>query len=688
MRKPFASCFVLAVLAAPSLAFGQTEAATDLADAAADEVADAVAEEVADAAEEAEEVADDTEEEVEAVVEEVAPADPEPATPAPRSFEDYANDNPAPAGGSASPSGGGDADWRRLTEAELLEPTRDFPYVEWHGYFRFRADSFWNLDLDTFGTSAVLPPIESVIYPDNEIGDVQLELESAELTNADAEHLAGANIRMRLRPTFHITEKTRLHLELNILDNMMLGSTPDGYNSLNPGGNVRGDVPLVAFSGGQEPPNTQTVLRDSISVTQAYGEVNTFFGTIRLGRMASHWGLGILANGGGSYTHLNEPRVSNRGLSLSGHTCLDCDYGDYVDRAMFITNLFDTYLALAWDYNVAGPSNLSADDYFGQPRDTSQYDDVNSIAVALFQRPMQPAEIAARNRTLKELRRPTLDWGAYFVYRRQRLSAEGYNLEEPADVYVDRDARAYIPDIWFRVLSEPAFRTRIRLEGELAAIFGTIGNADPVGPNEGKERDIRMFAAALEFDYTRAALATGFNAGYASGRSFEGEAEEDYIGFNVNDGWDISASEPTLTNFRFDRNYFVDAIMFREVIGTVTNAIYVNPFFRYDLFSKQDDTLGARLDLITAFAANSEATPSGEGFYGVETDLTIFYREPRYGADIMAGLYLPGSAFDGLRGNTRMPQVANALPRLTANYEADEDATPAWTLQGRFFWAF
>ena len=610
----------------------------------------------------------------------------EPEAPAPRRFEDYANDNPAPSGTTGPASTAGREDWRRLTEAELLEPTRDYPFVEWHGYFRFRADSFWNLDLDTEGTSPVLPPVEALITPGADTSVYQpLTSDENDLTNADAEHLAGANVRMRLRPIFHITEKTRLHLELNILDNVVLGSTPDGFNSLDPSSSVRGDVPLIAFSGGQEPPNTQTALRDSVSVTQAYGEVNTFFGTIRLGRMASHWGLGILANGGGAYTHLREPRVSNRGLSLAGHSCLDCDYGDYVDRAMFITNLFDTYVALAWDYNSAGPTTLTANDYYGQDRDISQYDDVNSIVVALFQRPMRPEEIAARNRTLKELRQPTLDWGAYFVYRRQRLSAEGFNLEDDAEVFVNRDARAFIPDLWFRVLAEPAFRTRIRLEGELAAIFGTIGNAVPTGEDD-KARDIQMFAGAIEFDYTRAALATGFNAGFASGRAFEDDPGT-YVGFNVNDGWTLNDQEPKLTNFRFDRNYTVDAIMFREVIGTITNAIYVNPFFRYDLFSKQDDTLGARLDLITAFAHQSGSTPSGEGFYGIETDLTIFYREPRYGADIMAGLYLPGGAFDGRSGNARMPEVANALG-VGQSYDSDVDATPAWTLQGRFFWAF
>lgn len=627
-------------------------------------------------------------------VQEDAAGEQEPATPPTRSFSDYAETNPATAPAGEGTSTAPDGDWRRLTEAELMAPTREFPHMEWHGYFRFRADSFWNLDLDTEGTSPILPPVEALLSPDNDYADpgAQINAGSDDVTNADAEHLGGANIRLRVNPIIHVTEKTRIHLELNILDNLVMGSTPDGYNESSPTG-LRTDMPIIGFTGTQEPLNYSNALRDSVSVTQAFGEVNTFFGTLRLGRMASQWGLGILANGGGSYSHLREPRVSNRGVSMAGHGCLDCDYGDYVDRAMFTTNLFNTYLVLAWDYNYAGPTSLKPEDYFGQPGDVSQYDDVRSIVVALFQRPLRPEEIASRNRTLKELRRPTFDWGAYFVARRQRISAEGYTAGVDGTnfdriTYVNREARAFIPDVWFRVLSEPRFRTRIRLEGEFAAILGTIGNADPRGQSDDKERKIQQFAGALEFDYTRNALATGINTGFATGRTFD-EDPDGYVGFGVQDAWTLDDSEPTITNFKFDRNYFVDAIMFREIIGTVTNAVYLNPFFQYDLFAKQDDALGARLDLVTAFAMSPDATPSGEGFYGVETDLTIYYREPNYGADIMAGVFIPGSAFDALDGNPRMPTVAQRYGvGASVPFDGDQNATPAWTLQGRFFWAF
>ncbi len=612
------------------------------------------------------------------------------AGPPSRTFEQYAAQNTAT--GGAQP-------WRQITQAELLEPEQTYPYVEWHGYYRFRADSFWNLDLDTAGTSPILPPIEALIEPGTDTSFSDSELDSPvnedgsasdieSYANSGAEHLGGANMRLRLHPIFHVTERARIHTELNLLDNVVLGSTPDGFNEADLGNGLRTDMPIIGFSGSQEPPNQFSAGRESITVTQLYGEVNAFFGTLRLGRMASHWGLGILANGGGSYSSLREPRYSYRGVSMAGHGCLDCDFGDYVDRAMFITNLFDTYVALAWDYNYSGPLGISADQYWGQPRELSNYDDVRSYVISIFQRPLREEEIAMRNRQLKEERRPAFDWGMYFVYRVQKLTAEGFNALEQANDYTwwPRGARAAIPDLWLRYTHEPSFGRRIRLEGEFAAILGSIDNANPNPGNPIRQRDIRQFGGAVEFEYINRALATGLNTGFATGRTIE-EGDETPIGFGVIDEWSVSDQEPVLTNFKFDRNYFVDSIMFREVVGAITNAVYFNPFFQYDLFAKQDDTLGVRLDLITANAMDATTTPSGESFYGVETDVSVYWREPRYGTDITAGVYIPGSVFDGVAGRPRLQSVGNSLGRF-APYAEDVNATPAWTLQGRFFWAF
>jgi hypothetical protein len=240
-----------------------------------------------------------------------------------KAFESYAAQNPAGTGtGAPAPA------FNLITEDQLAAPSTSFPYVEWHGYFRFRADAFSNLDLNTEGTSPILPPVEALLGNSNvqndpvEVNDENgNKVDLTKYADKDAELLGGANVRLRLRPIFHLTEDARIHLEMNILDNVVMGSTPDGYDSNNLD-LVRTDLPLVGFSGTQEPPTESNSGKTSIAVTQAYGEVKTFIGSLRLGRMASQWGLGMLANGGGNYSSMTEQRLSYRGGALAGHSCL------------------------------------------------------------------------------------------------------------------------------------------------------------------------------------------------------------------------------------------------------------------------------------------------------------------------------------------------------------------------------
>jgi uncharacterized protein (TIGR04551 family) len=623
-----------------------------------------------------------------------------------KAFESYAAQNPAGTGaGAPAPA------FNLITEDQLAAPSTSFPYVEWHGYFRFRADAFSNLDLNTEGTSPILPPVEALLGNSNvqndpvEVNDENgNKVDLTKYADKDAELLGGANVRLRLRPIFHLTEDVRIHLEMNILDNVVMGSTPDGYDSNNLD-LVRTDLPLVGFSGTQEPPNESNSGKTSVAVTQAYGEVKTFIGSLRLGRMASQWGLGILANGGGNYSSVTEQRLSYRGGALAGHSCLDCDYGDYVDRAMFVTRVPGFYLALGWDYNSSGATTQKSIDYFGQAADLSQDDDVTSYVVSLFSRPLQPADVAERNRLLKELRAPAFDYGLYYVYREQGLSSEAGAIEGVSgvdnalldDTWIARGAQANILDFWFRYTSEPRAMERIRFELEAAAIKGSIENAGPESNTPAKPRDIDQLGVAMELDYSKGAMATGFNAGYASPRTIEKCDPANPAGcsqisaFAVKDEWQISDREPNLTNFRFDRNYFIDMIMFREVIGAVTNAYYINPYFSFDFLAKQNDILGARFDLITATAVDSELTPSGEGFYGVEADAALYYREPRYSADLSFGYYVPGAAFNGKTGRERLDSVVaiyEGRDGFASTYGSDVTAGNAWTVQSKFNWAF
>lgn len=578
--------------------------------------------------------------------------------------------------------------WRRITEAELAVPTSTYPYVEVHGYFRSRIDNFWNLDLATGGTSSQLPPLEALLNGttrnNGAIGQIPEEITVGDGSTIDlrsytrdrSEYVASANMRFRLQPTFHIAQSASIHLTLDILDNVVLGSQGIGN-----------DNPLNFWT---DSASARAFGREMVDVKAVWAETRSFLGTFRVGRMPNHWGLGMMFNSGGHYSSIRQPRLSYRGLGAAGNTCMDCDNGDYVDRISFTTSVFDHHIMLAYDYNLAGPTQ-GVNDVFGQPRDMGQFDDTRSFVLSVARRPESPEEIARRNRKLAEQNAPVFDYGAYLMYRMQRIDGEScLDTSDPTTcTFVPRGANMFVPNLWFRLEHQPAFRRHLRIEGEIAAVVGKVDFAADslVGlATADVSRDIRQVAGALEFEFTDFAYAVGFNAGFATGRQTGGQNP----GLGANYGTNTRDDE-RYTAFFFDRDYFVDMIMFREVIGTVTNALYINPFFQYDLFSKRADTLGLRLDVISAIAANAEATPSGKGFYGIEANLGAYYRQPRYGADISGGIFLPGNAFNAVEGRPRTANYDSYLGgSVGSTYLSGEAkrAKPATTVQARFYWAF
>src|SRR5690606_21351572 len=117
----------------------------------------------------------------------------------------------------------------------------------------------------------------------------------------------------------HVARSMRIHATVDFLDNVVLGSTPDYAGYL-----LRPDVPLVAFSDAAVPPASGVNgFQDGVRVKEAYAEWQPAF-LLRVGRQASHWGLGILANAG------NE---------------IDDDFGDYTDRALVLLKLYGVYVS-------------------------------------------------------------------------------------------------------------------------------------------------------------------------------------------------------------------------------------------------------------------------------------------------------------------------------------------------------
>jgi len=538
---------------------------------------------------------------------------------------------------------------------KLTERPRSYPYVEHHGYFRFRADFFHNGHLGTVipgdaksGTSGIPAPLTENAY-NNSDTDI-----SSQVGTEDAQVIASANIRFRYQPTFHVSSALRVHATFDILDNLVMGSTPDFASNL-----ARPDVPLVAFSSAQAPPSSGVNgFNDSIRVKEAYGEWQPAF-LLRVGRQASNWGLGILANGGQD---------------------VDDDFGDYTDRALLLLKLFDVYITAAWDFVYSGAVTDDPTQNFGQPKDLGSADDVNQYVVAFFQRPLSQKEQDERRAAVYERFEPAFDWGIYGVFRTQSFDLDNTSLKAWRDQggvasydslgLVPRDAFAVIPDLWLRYEQRFDFSSGIKVELELAGILGSVDNISSELTGEESSRDIQQFGGALEIQYTLDRLDIGLDTGFATGDDAEGFGILDRHTLSNPDG----SPNTKLTSFKFDRDYQVDLLLFREVIGGVTNAVYIKPWIAYDLFEGPEDTLGFRLDLEYAQALEPLATPGNSSFLGFEADARAYFYDKAAGfkLDLEMGFLFPGGAF-------------NYRPVDNTN---NRDASFAFTLQTRLTMQF
>ena len=191
------------------------------------------------------------------------------------------------------------------------------------------------------------------------------------------------------------------------------------------------------------------------------------------------------------------------------------------------------------------------------------------------------------------------------------------------------------------------------------------------------KRDIKMWGGALKSDYRMDNLRLGFEVGAASG----GEV----LAFGIHDGFAVpTGADGDITNFRFDRDYQVDLILFREIIGAVTNALYFKPTVEYDILRSVRSVLGLQLDVVYARALKAErvgagnyiGTPSGGANYGIEFDASLFFREQdRFSLQLAYGLFIPMDAF-------KLPADRNL------NEGKDRDAANAQTIQGRLVLKF
>jgi uncharacterized protein (TIGR04551 family) len=518
--------------------------------------------------------------------------------------------------------------------------------VTFDGYFRFRSNWFNKLSLGFEDLGSGLPFPQSLLCRRDT---------PAELSNC-SQSIGTANIRMRFEPTFHLSETVSIHTQIDALDNLVFGATPRGV--FWDGSPRPPDVPTSALTNTQVPPEAgRNYVTDSIAVKRAWGEVVTPLGRLRVGRMPSHWGLGMLTHSGGY-----DP--------IHGTTCTDCDYGDTVDRVQFGTTIPGTPFraAVALDWLATGPTSAQTELWRsrsgGQPIDLEDEDDGTqwTVMISRFDDPRE------WQKKLDE-KALALNYGIYFAYRSQQFEAIDTTLGQApaADVgFVERGAKVYTPDVWGRLAIGD-----LRLEAELSLVFGSIKTLEDLVPNL-VDQDIFAMGGVAKLEYLLVGgdLVLGFEAGFATGDQWEDGGR-----LNVHDADYLpqDAFDTTISNFRFNYDYHVDLILFRQLLGTVTNAVYLKPTMRYDI----TDRFSLKVAVITSFALKPVSLPGNDPFYGLELNGDVGYHNDDEGffAGLSYGVLFP---FSGLNRPSALFPITNANGITEAG-----DAKTAQTIQFR-----
>ena len=502
--------------------------------------------------------------------------------------------------------------------------TKVSPVFELHGYYRVRAEVFNNMALGRKDVKALWPQPADNDYIDlagthhvvNLCGDDPLNPEPC----ASATQ-AGANMRFRFAPELHISDNLRIMAQIDLLDNVVLGSTPEGYANAPSAGGYHvlprgGYAPTGAFvSTAWAPVSGITSAKDSITVKRVWGEYMTPIGQLRFGRMPSHWGIGMLVNSGDTY---------------------DSDYQSTADRLMFVTGIkaWDLYFAAAWDFANEGAISAALNEQQGQPYDLAQGDDVDQFVFVIVRR--MNAEL--QRKALRE-GKPVFNGGTYFVYRQQGITNEdtdagkgaslGQSASSVSNGYLRRGAEAFIPDSWFQFMYKG-----FRFDVEAALIWGSLENTgrtagsstdykNPADPNDPGWK-IRQFGIASESEFRAIEdrLRIGFGTGFATG-----DDDVDSLAPTGDELQPQRTADRTYSTFRFNPNYRIDLLLFRNILTRVQGAYYFKPSVEYDFLRDPDgQRVGAGAALVWSRASEFVQTPGHANDLGVEIDLKAYYQ--------------------------------------------------------------
>jgi uncharacterized protein (TIGR04551 family) len=648
--------------------------------------------------------------------EEPAPTLPPAASPPPSSGASMPL-WPEPASDASALQRQGDSHSQPKTMGEVTEKDRVYaedwwsharPILELHGYFRVRAQlehkfalgridprdrAMWPRPLDdtyvdtaNLSTKTQTGPTEACTESESGVGSSTNT--STAIYPCHANMQAGANMRFRLTPELHLSDNLRVLSQIDMLDNLVLGSTPSGYSnvpSANGGYAVSprsGYSPLGFYDESEAPPSAGVnSSNDSIRVKRAWGEYSMPVGEIRFGRMPFHWGLGMMFNAG------------------DGH---DDDAQSTVDRIQLITGLkpLDLYVSAAWDFPNEGVTSDSLALPNPEPYDLGQLDDVDQYVFSIVRK--KTPQLERQSLTRGEL---VLNGGLQLIYRHQTLANDrSSTIDDEGNVndttgqcvlagaeagaaalgcpvaaayqtgsYVRRGANAWIPDLWLELKYQ-----KFRFAAEVATVQGSIANIavdnqDELASGEDSYK-IQSWGVATELEQqlVEDKLKLGFRFGWSSG-------DPDVDGLTPAFGGQSQLGDRTFSTFRFHPSYRVDMILGRAILTREQGTYYFRPSADYDfLRDPNGQRVGGGLAAIWTRASEFIQAPGHERDLGIELNGKIYYQSKDGALNDIPGVL--GGFYTEIDYGVLFPMAGLGYPeKLAGQIESELGAAAAET---------
>ncbi len=498
----------------------------------------------------------------------------------------------------------------------LLKPR--VALLEVDGYLRLQARTLRRLDLGNGAAWEVDPRTADGAY------------RRFDPLDDGAANVNWTAMRLRIEPVININEQLQIITTLDLLDNLTLGSTPNtlAFGQTRP--------PLSILTRKQVVPSPErNALTQMLAVKRLWGRA-TALGEqleLRFGRMPDHWGLGILYNDGDG---------------------LGCDDGTVVDRVSLAFRLYGHVFTPMVDWVSKGIQTRPFGTYDPAPIDAVSWDDTMQYALRIS-REDHPTDI--RDATLHGS--TVVNYGMSHALRLQPRQfgtafwGPGYtpDLQPTAASPVERrDASLYIGDAFFKL-----YRGHLEVLGEMALQAGsftdTVVGSSAAQPGPSAKNRILMAGGALEARYFVRADRQGTQLSLLGGAA-SGDGHAGFGGLDLVDtqrGGDGAPGDRTLHNFAFSPDYHVDLLLFRRLMGTVTDAWYVRPELAYRFHER----LEGALDVLYAQAVRPSSTASGtQRPLGLELDAHLRFGLPspsqrgQLHAGLDGGILFPLRGFD------------------------------------------